>query len=80
MGIFAELADNGLLGCSRVVGADSRKCGHLAGHLCALWLAGGAGPMSARQAHWIRNENLLRKLHTSFSLFYQSSLKSSLVL
>jgi len=29
MGILGKLADNGLLGCRRVVGANSRKWGHL---------------------------------------------------
>ena len=37
MYIFGELADNGLLGCTTVVGISSRKWGHFGG----TW---GAGP------------------------------------
>ena len=46
-GNFFELADNEVLGCSRVVGADSRKWGHfrvIRGRLVRFRSAGGTGP------------------------------------
>jgi hypothetical protein len=46
-GHFFELADNGLLGCSGVVGVNSRKWSYFGGtcsQLGARWLAGWVGP------------------------------------
>ncbi len=41
MNIFGELADNEVLGCSRVVGADSRKWGRFGGVSCVAQCASG---------------------------------------
>ena len=49
MSIFAELTDNGLSSCSRVVVVNSRKWGHFGASGCGLvrsWLGGGIGPKS----------------------------------